>query len=127
MFQEHFSSASVHEKDFSENALFLEMEIVLAVWGWGSEPWIPLLAPKPGATARHSLSPQREAWIPQVSRIVWEPGATFCQRWGGPQWWLPSSCSASFSWSMCPNYYQCSSPSPANSPISQIWNLSCHS
>lgn len=37
--------------------LFPEIEIMLAAWGWGSEPWIPFLVPKPGAAARQTLSP----------------------------------------------------------------------
>lgn len=35
--------------------LFPEIAITWAVWDWGSEPRIPLFAPKPGATARQSL------------------------------------------------------------------------
>lgn len=36
--------------------VFPQIKILLAAWVWGSEPWIPLLAPKPGPTASHSLS-----------------------------------------------------------------------
>lgn len=48
--------------------LFPEIAITWAVWDWGSEPWIPLFAPKPGATARHSLpTPEISLGPPSLS------------------------------------------------------------